>query len=80
MPPTLRRRLTAGCLAGCAAALLAACGTQTPTPRPSSNPLPAGAANTTDAPAYGPDVHAAQALSGVLSQSAERDLGGATGP
>ena len=80
MAPTLRRRLAAGCLAGCAAAVLAGCGTQTPTPPPSSNPVPAGAANTSDAPAYGADIHAAQALSGVLQQSAERDVGGTSGP
>jgi uncharacterized lipoprotein YajG len=79
--PTIRRRLTAGCAAACASALIAGCGTQTPTsPPPSSNPLPAAAANTTNAPAYGADIRAAQALGGVLQQSAQRDVGGATGP
>jgi hypothetical protein len=81
MATTIRRRLTAGCTALCAAALIAGCGTQTPAnPQPSSNPVAAGAANTTNAPAYGADIHAAQALAGVLQQSAQRDVGGATGP
>lgn len=80
MPPMIARRLAAGCLAGCAAALLAGCGgVQTTTP-PSSNPLPAGAANTTSAPAYGADVQAAQNASGVVRQSAQRDVAGATLP
>ncbi len=80
MSPTILRRVTAGCLAGCAAAMLAGCGKQAQTPPPSSNSVAAGAANTTNAPAYGADIHAAQALGGVLQQSAQRDVGGATGP
>jgi hypothetical protein len=79
--PTTGRRLTAGGAAVCAAALIAGCGTQTPTNHPpSSNPLPAAAANTTNAPAYGADISAAQALGGVLGQSAQRDVGGTSGP
>jgi hypothetical protein len=81
MSPTIPRRLAAVCLAASAAALIVGCGTQTPSnPPPSSNPLPAAAANTTNAPAYGADIHAAQALGGVLQQSAQRDVGGTTGP
>jgi hypothetical protein len=80
MQPSIRRRLIAGGLTACAAALLAGCGSdRVPSPPHSSNPIPADAANTS-APAYGADIYAAQSVSSTLAQSAQRDVDGATTP
>jgi hypothetical protein len=74
------RRLPVACLAACVGALLAGCGANAPVnPPPSSNPVAAGAANTTSAPAYGADIQAAENISSVVSKSAHADVG-ATGP
>jgi hypothetical protein len=61
-------------MAAATALLLAGCGS-TPSTPVSNNPLPAGAANQTSAPAYGADIQAAKNVSSVLSQSAQRDSG-----
>jgi hypothetical protein len=79
MTKSLAIRRAGIAIATATALLLSGCGS-TPSTPVSNNPLPAGAANTTSAPAYGADIQAAKSLSTVLSQSAQRDTGGATLP
>jgi hypothetical protein len=71
MRTTIIAALTAGALA------LAGCGATPPAAPTSSNPLPAGAANTTSAPAYGADIKAAQT---VVQQSNQPSAGDTTLP
>jgi hypothetical protein len=76
MGPRTHRLLPAAAIAACVGVLLGGCGSNVPAnPPPSNNPVAAGAANTTSAPAYGADIQAAQNISGVVSQSSQTDTG-----
>lgn len=70
-PVQMRRTVVALISAG--TLLLAGCGATPPAAPTSSNPLPAGAANTTSAPAYGADIKAAQSAVGQSSQPSAGD-------